>query len=236
MTESGKGTALITGANRGIGEAIAVQLASAGYDLALLARDEQALAGVAAQCKELGARTISLCGELADEAFMDQAVAGVEEEFGGIDVLVNNAGTASNEAVQDADLNRWRQVMDVNFHALVYLCHRVLPAMVQRSRGTIINISSLSGRNTSAGSAIYSASKHAVNGFSGCMFEDVRDYGIKVSTIMPGFVETTLTAGLGLNAKHMIQPGDVAAAVEYVLSASAHCCPAEIVLRPQLRP
>jgi NADP-dependent 3-hydroxy acid dehydrogenase YdfG len=116
------------------------------------------------------------------------------------------------------------------------LSRHILPQMVSRQSGVIINISSLSGRNTGAGNAIYAASKHALNGFSGCLYEDVREIGIKVSTIMPGFVETDLTENLGMTSRNMIQPEDVANCVEYVLSASAHCCPTEIVLRPQLRP
>ena len=105
-----------------------------------------------------------------------------------------------------------------------------------RETGTVIHISSISGRNTSAGGGIYSASKYALNGLAGCMYEDVRDHGIKVSAIMPGFVATDLTDNLGMTNNNMITPEDVADSVQYVLSASAHCCPTEIVLRPQQRP
>lgn len=229
-------TAFITGANRGIGKAISLRLAEIGYKLFLLARDEETLLSVADQCREKGHSVKSLAGELTDESFMDTALASANTEFGAIDVLINNAGTSSIQSVQEANLDIWRDVMDINFNATVYLSRQVLPGMVERKAGTIINISSLAGRNTSAGTAIYSASKHALNGFSGCMFEDVREHGIKVSTIMPGFVQTSLTENLGLQANNMIRPEDVAASVEYVLSASTHCCPTEIVLRPQMRP
>lgn len=229
-------TAFVTGANRGIGRAIALRLAQLGYNLVLLARDQAALDSVAGECAELGSRALSVAGELLDEAFIDAAIAQAIEHFGGVDVLINNAGTASHAAVQDADLGAWKSVMDVNFQAVVRLSNKLLPAMINARSGAVINISSISGRSTSAGSAIYSASKFALNGFTECMYEDVRDYGIKVSSIMPGFVETELTQGLGMDASRMIRPDDVADAVQYILSASASVCPTEIVLRPQARP
>ena len=229
-------TAFITGANRGIGRAISLQLAQTGYHLFLLARDEEALARVADECRSFKVQVECRAGELADESYMDNAIRAAMETYGAVDVLINNAGASKQQAVQNADLRAWRDVMDVNFNAIMYLSRQILPGMIERKSGTVINISSISGRNTSAGSAIYCASKHALNGFSECMFEDVREYGIKVSTIMPGFVDTDLTQQLGMNVGNMITPDDVAESVLYVLSASSHCCPTEIVLRPQFRP
>ncbi len=229
-------TAFVTGANRGIGRAIALKLAHMGYNLFLLARNQELLEEVAQECRAQAVTVECFAGELGDEAFMDEAVKAALASFGAIDVLINNAGAASQQAVQEADLAVWRDIMDVNFNAVVYLSRHLLPGMVSRRSGTIINISSLSGRNTNAGGAIYSATKHALNGFTGCMYEDVREHGIKVSTIMPGFVETELTQNMGMQGNKMIQPQDIAASVEYVLSASAYCCPTEIVLRPQMRP
>lgn len=229
-------TAFVTGANRGIGRAIALKLAQMGYNLFLLARNQELLESVAQECRAQAVTVECLAGELGNEAFMDEAINAALATFGAIDVLINNAGAASQQAVQEADLSVWRDIMDVNFNAVVYLSRYILPGMISRQSGTIINISSLSGRNTNAGSAIYSATKHALNGFTGCMYEDVREHGIKVSTIMPGFVETELTENMGMQGSKMIQPQDIAASVEYVLSASAYCCPTEIVLRPQMRP
>jgi len=228
--------AFITGANRGIGRSIALRLANLQYDLFLLARDEEALSDVAEECRNLGVQVGILPGELGDNDYIGRAIASAIDRFGAIDVLVNNAGAAKQQAVQDADLIQWRDVMEVNFHAIASLSSRILPGMIERQSGTIINISSLSGRNASAESGIYCASKHALNGFSECMFEDVRDQGIKVSTIMPGFVETDLTRELGMDNQRMIRPDDIADSIEYVLSVSTNCCPTEIVLRPQFRP
>lgn len=229
-------TALITGANRGIGRAIALKLADLGYNLFLMARDSDALAAVAAECDDKAVGTAWLAGELTQERYMEKAIADAQKRFGFIDVLINNAGGATHAAVHEADLAQWRSILDLNFNAALYLSRHLLPEMVAKQQGTIINISSISGRTTNAGGAIYSATKHALNGFSGCMYEDVRDYGVKVSTIMPGFVDTDLTQGMGMQGNKMIQPSDVAESVAYVLSASAYCCPTEIVLRPQRRP
>ena len=236
MTESEmqqKGAAIVTGANRGIGLAVALKMAELGWPLMLLARDADALEQATRRCAALGAPVQWRAGDLTSESFMTEAVAATLSEYGSVDALVNNAGTAVQQRVQDADLDRWRQVMQINFDSAVFLSHAVLPQMIARQSGCIINISSISGRNTPSGSAIYSASKHALNGFTGCLFEDVRDLGIKVSAIMPGFVATDLTRGVGLEETNMIQPEDVAEAVAYVLGASASCCPTEIVLRPQ---
>ncbi len=229
-------SAIITGATRGIGRALAVRLNSLAYRLVLLGRDQQALAAVASACEHRANEVHCIAGDLQDESYIDAAFHEACERFGHIDVLVNNAGVARREPAQHADLDAWWEVLNVNFKAAVRLTHLALPAMIEKRAGAIINISSISGRHVSPGSAIYAATKHALNGFSGCTFEDVRDYGIKVSLIMPGFVATDLTAGLGRKAARMLQPTDVADAVEFVLSSSPTCCPTELVLRPQRTP
>ena len=229
-------TALITGASRGIGRAIALKLAGSGHNVFLLARNEEALKEVAQACRGMNVGAEYRAGQLTVEAYMDAAVQSAVEAFGGVDVLVNNAGAVRREGAQDADTDAWREIMDLNFQAVVYLSRKVLPGMIDRERGCIVNMSSISGRTTAAGNAIYSATKFALNGYSGCLYEDVRDHGIKVSTIMPGFVNTDLIGGMGMKADNMITPEDVAEAVQYVVAASPSVCPTEIVLRPQKRP
>ena len=108
--------------------------------------------------------------------------------------------------------------------------------MIERQSGAIINVSSLSGRFTAPGSGVSAATKHAMIGFAGSMFEDAREFGSKVSTILPGFVEPDMTARHPMNAARMIAPEDIADAVVFVLSSSARCCPTEIVIRPQRAP
>ncbi len=229
-------TALITGASRGIGKAIALRLAEQGYACFLVGRDARALEAVCADCRALGAEADYAAADLSDGAGRAEVLEAAGKRFGRVDVLVNNAGTAHRAAVQEAHWADWQRVLDLNLAALMDLSRLALPGMIERRRGAIVNISSLSGRHGAAGNAAYAASKHAVNGFSDCLYEDARDYGIKVSAIMPGFVDTDLTAGLARDAGNMIRASDVADAVAFVLAASPHCCPTEIVLRPQRRP
>lgn len=237
VTDTGpRPTAIVSGASRGIGRAVALRLAGLGFDLLLMARDRDALTEVCAACEARGVTATACPGDLTDDDYLSGVMSAAEGMPGAVEVLVNNAGTALRGPVQDADIAAWDRVMDINFGAMVRVTRLVVPGMIERRRGTIINISSISGRSASAGSAIYCASKHALNGFGGCLYEDVRDFGIKVSTIMPGYVDTALTAELDLHAAHMIRADDIADSVAYVLSASPHCCPTEIVLRPQLRP
>lgn len=229
-------TALVTGASRGIGRAIATRLCALGYQVLALGRNVEALKSWASECSALSGRASTLAGDLLDIDFVESAVSTAENRFGHIDVLVNNAGSTSKAPVQRADLAAWRSILDLNFVSVMHLSQRVLPAMMERESGAIINISSISGRNAVAGSGIYAATKHALIGFSGCMFEDVREHGIKISTILPGFVETGMTERLKMDRARMIAPDDIADAVEFVLSTSARCCPTEIVIRPQRAP
>lgn len=229
-------TALVTGASCGIGKAVAIRLAALGYRVFLLGRDVASLEAVVAECASKGGVASCLAGNLEDPTRVEEAVTRATAFLGRIDVLINNAGTSRHEPVYSADLDAWRAMLDINFNSVVQLSRLVLPGMIERKCGAILNISSLSGRHTEGGNAIYAATKHALNGFTGCLYEDVREYGIKVSAIMPGFVDTALTSDLGKNAGNMIRPNDIADAVEFVLSSSPNCCPTEIVIRPQLRP
>lgn len=229
-------TALITGAGKGIGRAIALRLAAAGYALFLLGRNEDALASVAAECAVSGVKVGFLAGDLCASSHITAAVIAARAHFGPIGVLINNAGSAERGTVQNADLDAWRAVLDLNFWAVMTLTRSVLPEMIERRVGAVINISSISGRHSNGGDAIYAASKHALNGFTASLFEDVREFGIKVASIMPGFVNTSLTAGLKKRAQRMIRPEDIADTVVFVLASSPHCCPTEIVIRPQLPP
>ena len=229
---------VITGGSKGIGRSVAYKFAEEKARIIIMHYDpdesasEETLKVLSQKGVEAESHKVDVSSfEAVAESFKD-----VLSRFEKIDVLVNNAGAARHESVQEADMEAWRQIMDLNFNAVAYLSRQVLPAMIERGSGSIVNISSISGRTGAAGNGVYSASKHALNGLSECMYEDVRDHGIKVSSIMPGFVETSLTGNMGLNAGNMMASEDVADAVEYVLSASPRCCPTEIVLRPQLRP
>lgn len=123
--------------------------------------------------------------------------------------------------------------LDINFRSLVRLTKAAIPHLLEHSESAVINLSSIAGRMTFAGGGIYSATKHAVHAFSGCLFDDLRDRGMKVSAIYPGFVDTEMTAAVRGDRSHMIQPDDVARTLEFVLTFPANACPTEIVVRPQ---
>lgn len=228
--------AIVTGASRGIGRAVAHALARHRVHVALVARTADALAPIARECEGSGARALPIAADLsqpeAARGIVEQAVRGL----GGLHFLVNNAGVFGGGAADTADLARWDRTLDLNLRALMHLTRHALPEIEKHERGAVVNIASMSGKQSHAGSADYCASKHGVIGFSGSVFEDVREKGIKVCAICPGFVNTDMVASAGLDAQRMIQPEDIAEAVLFVLRFPDTACPVEIVVRPQRSP
>ena len=224
---------LITGASRGIGAAIARGLANSGRHLVLVARNEEKLNQVKDDVEKTGAAARCYGADLSDKGVCHQLINQIESDTGPIDILINNAGVGFTGSVAEIDLEEFDTMLDLNVRAVVHLTRRVLPKMIERRRGAVINIASMAAHFTSAGMAGYAASKHAVLGFSNSLFDDVRDYGIKVSAICPGYVTTDMVGSNGRDLSKMIQPQDITEAVRYVLQSSPHVCPFEIHLRPQ---
>ena len=231
-----KDVAIVTGASGGIGRAISLSLIKQGYEMILLGRDAKKLKALTSECQSLCGNATYFAGDLLDTNYQKLMEKTISSHQKNISVLVNNAGTALRGPFYESSMKEWSKIVDLNVSAVLNLSRAVLPRMIDRRKGTIVNISSLSGRFTSAGSALYSATKHALNGLSGGRFEDIREFDIKVSAIMPGYVDTELTSNIGRNKKRMILPEDVAAAVNFVIQSSPNCCPTEIVLRPQHAP
>ena len=231
-----KEVAIVTGASGGIGRTISLSLGKQGYEMFLLGRDADKLKALTTECQSLYGNATYFAGDLLDLDYLELMEKTISSRRKNISVLVNNAGIALRGPFYESSMEEWNKIVDLNVSAALNLSRAVLPGMIDRGKGTIINISSLSGRFTSAGSALYSATKHALNGLSGGMFEDIRGFDIKVSAIMPGYVDTDLTSNIGRNKKRMIFPEDVAAAVDFVIQSSPNCCPTEIVLRPQRAP
>lgn len=158
--------------------------------------------------------------------------------FGRIDMLVNNAGGGPPRTpVVKARTADWQWTLRVNLWATMVLTKLVLPTMIARRSGAIVNICSLAGLTGKAGEAAYAAAKFGIRGFSQSLFEEVREHGIKVSTICPGYVDTALIPpNRRVDRDKMLSPADVAEAVYEVAVSSPRCCPAEIVLYPQHDP
>ncbi|RNA67048.1 3-ketoacyl-ACP reductase [Alteribacter keqinensis] len=187
--------ALITGGSRGIGRATAIALAKEGAHLGLVARSEDSFGSVKDELTELGATVVTAAADVANEAEVRKAVKEIEDELGGIDILINNAGIAARGTFQELTTEQWQNVLDVNVMGIVHVTKAVLPGMIAQNRGDIINISSMSGLKGTKGSSAYSASKFAVIGMSEGLMQEVRPHNIRVSVLTPSLVETDLTRG-----------------------------------------
>jgi len=227
---------LLTGASRGIGFALARRLGSMGSKLALCARDRQRLSEAAAELERSGFPVLAVPADVTHSDELAALVAKTEASLGPIDILINNAGIGYFAPVQDTTEANWDAVLDTNLKAVFLLCKLVVPGMVLRRTGHIVNIASLAGKNAFAGGATYCASKWGLLGFTQSMAEDLRPYGIRVSAVCPGTVATEFSPHAGKAAEKMLQPDDVAHAVEMILTEAPQCFVSEIVLRPTQKP
>jgi NAD(P)-dependent dehydrogenase (short-subunit alcohol dehydrogenase family) len=230
--------ALITGASRGIGRATALRLAQAGATLALAARTEPDLLSVAETVRVAGTEVLVIPTDVTSDQQLEALVHTILGRFGHLDIIVNNAGGGPPRTpVVKARITDWEWTLRTNLWATMVLTKLVLPSMIERKSGTIINICSLAGLSGKAGEAAYAAAKFGIRGFSQSLFEEVREYGIKVSTICPGYVDTAMIPpNRRVDRSRMLSPEDVAEAVYNVVVSSAGCCPLEIVLSPQQDP
>jgi NADP-dependent 3-hydroxy acid dehydrogenase YdfG len=235
--------ALVTGASSGIGEATAIALSQAGARVAIAARRRDRLDALAAKLKAIGAEPLVLEADLLDEHVAQRIVAQTEAHFGKLDILVNNAGVMYLEPVADADLGRWRRMLELNVLSLIASTQAALAGMKARRDGHIVNISSTAGRIANPMAAGYSATKFGVVAFSEALRREVCADNIRVSVIEPGVVQTELRDHIGhaatkdsLNAwadnMRQLQPGDVADAIVFCVSRPAHVNVNEILMRP----
>lgn len=230
--------ALITGASRGIGRAIALRLAQVGATTVLAARTVTDLHTVAEEIQRGGHETMSIPTDVTNDQQLETLVQKSVERFGYVDILINNAGGGTPRTlIAKAQVRDWEWTLRTNLWATMYLTRLVLPHMIQRRTGVIINIGSLAGLTGRAGESAYAAAKFGVRGFSQALFEEVREFGIKVCTIYPGYVDTALIPpNRRVDRDKMISPQDVAEAVLSIVITSPRSCPTDIVLQPQHDP
>lgn len=225
--------ALVTGAGRGIGRAIAIALARAGCEVVITARSIDQLLDVQ---KEIFAFH-GVARPIQADLTRDDDLQSLAQSSGPVDFLINNAGWGKRAPVVRAKIDDWDQTFRLNLRAPMILAKELLPAMIEKGAGAVINIGSVSGKSGEANGAAYSASKFGLIGFTQSLFEEVREHGIKVAVILPGFVDTPMIPPVKhLDRSKMIQADDVAQAVLYVLNAPATACPVEITIRPQRTP
>ena len=226
-------TALVTGAGRGIGRAIALALAKAGCTVVVSARSLAELLAVEQEIVAANGNARVVQADLT----RDDELHSLVQACGAVDFLINNAGWGKRAPVLRSRVDDWDQTFRLNLRAPMILAKELLPAMIRKGDGAVINIGSVSGKSGEANGAAYAASKFGLIGFTQSLFEEVRENGIKVAAILPGFVDTPMIPPVKqLDRSRMIQADDVAEAVLYVLTSPATACPIEITLRPQRTP
>jgi NAD(P)-dependent dehydrogenase (short-subunit alcohol dehydrogenase family) len=237
MTSLEGKVAVVTGAGRGIGKAVSLSLAKSGCRVVLAARSGDQLDEVQKEISARGSKALSVPTDLTRDDETSALVEKIQQVWGGADILINNAGWGKRAPVVKAKTEDWDQTFRLNLRAPMLLAKLLLPHMIEKGEGAVINIGSVSGKTGEANGAAYSASKFGLIGFTQSLFEEVREYGIKVAVILPGFVDTPLIPpNRQLDRSKMIQAEDVAQAVHYVLTSPLTACPVEITIRPQRSP
>jgi 3-oxoacyl-[acyl-carrier protein] reductase len=224
--------ALVTGGSRGIGRAIAIKLAQLGADVAICGRDAAKLSETETDLKKTGVRAVAIVADVTSAGDASRLVDRVEAELGPIALLVNNAGMGLFGPVHQKTEEEWDRLMNTNLKSVFLVSRSVVPGMIKRGGGDIINISSLAGKNVFAGGGIYCASKWGVQGLSGCMAEDLREHGIRVSTVCPGSVATEFSGRGPKDAAKVLKPEDVAHAVAMLATQGEQSFLSSVELRP----
>jgi NAD(P)-dependent dehydrogenase (short-subunit alcohol dehydrogenase family) len=186
-------TALVTGAGRGIGRAVALLLAGRGMDLALASRSAGELERVAAEARERGARAEPIVADVADPARVRELFRAARERLGPLDVLVNGAGVAPSAPLARTSDEQWRSAIEVNLSGTFYCLREALPEMAARGWGRVVNLASIAGKTGYVYIAAYAASKHGVLGLTKCAALEVAQKGVTVNAVCPGYVDTPMT-------------------------------------------
>jgi 3-oxoacyl-[acyl-carrier protein] reductase len=235
-TLAGK-VALVTGASRGIGKAIAFLLAESGCRVVLTARSRDQLEKVESAIRRNRGDAHIVPADLTCDDEIARLVDATREQWGDVDILINNAGWGKRAPVVRAKIEDWDRTLRLNLRAPMLLAQLLVPHMISKGEGAVINIGSISGKSGEANGSAYSASKFGLIGFTQSLYEEVREHGIKVAVILPGFVDTPLIpANRQLDRDKMIRAEDIARTVHFVLTSPDTCCPVEITVRPQKSP
>ncbi len=236
-------TILITGATSGIGLAAAKKLANEKNQLILCGRRQYKLDEIYEELSK-SANVLSLCYDVSDKNEVNRILNDLPEEFRSIDILINNAGNAHGlDTIQEGSIEDWDNMIDINVKGLLYVSRAIIPKMVEKKNGHVINIGSLAGREVYEKGNVYCASKHAVNAISKAMRIDLNKTGIKVSEINPGLVETDFSnvrfkgdndrAEKVYQGYKALQAEDIADIIEFVINRPGHVNIADILVLPQ---
>lgn len=230
---SGK-IAVVTGAGRGIGAAIARELASLGANVVLCGRTMKTLETAASA---IGSQAMPHQCDVTKLDSVQALASTIEKTFGNLDILVNNAGVGAFAApLHELTPEEWERVLNTNLRGVYYCIRAFAPMMIRAKTGHIINISSLAGKNALPNGAAYAASKWGLNGLSYSVAEELRGHNIRVSVVCPGSVNTELGPHTGKNPSKMLQSDDVAHVVAMLVTQAPQSFVSEVLLRPTQKP
>ena len=229
--------AVVTGASKGIGYAIAESLLKAGAKVFICARDKAELKSAVERLSAFGQVEGEIC-DVRSEAQIKMMLDEAARVFAGIDVLVNNAGIGIiGKTVEEMSAEEFERTVQTNLFGVFYACHHAIPQMKKRGGGYIINISSLAGQNAHPRMAAYNASKFGLNGFSEALMQEVREHNIKVTAICPGSVNTYFGGDEpSEDQAWQLQPEDIAQVVQDLLAMNERALPSKIEIRPSRPP
>jgi NAD(P)-dependent dehydrogenase (short-subunit alcohol dehydrogenase family) len=228
---------VITGAGRGIGAAIAAELARLGATVVLCGRTRGPLDSTAGAISKAGGRAEALECDVTDLHSVEAVAAHVDRTLGRLDILVNNAGVGGfGGPLHQLPPESWDQVLNTNLRGVYYCIRAFAPMMIRARTGHIINISSLAGKNALPNGAAYAASKWGLNGLSYSVAEELRIHNIRVSVVCPGSVDTELSPHAGKDKAKMLQADDVAHVVSMLVTQAPQSFVSEVLMRPTQKP
>jgi NADP-dependent 3-hydroxy acid dehydrogenase YdfG len=236
--------AVVTGASSGIGEATAKALAGEGYAVALAARREDRINELADEISSSGGEALAVPTDVADAASARALIQAAKDQLGSVDVLVNNAGVMLLGPILGADIEHWQRMVNVNVLGLLYCTHAALPIMQEQGSGHVVNLSSVAGRTARMGAGVYNATKWGVGAFSESLRQEALNYGVRVTIIEPGYVETELQGHNEIpvvvdtmrkdreQMGKVLEADDIARAIVYAVRQPEHVSINEVLVRP----
>lgn len=228
---------IVTGASKGIGRGIATVLAREGFQVGALARSRELLDELQTEIEAANGVCHSTVCDLRDPRVTEQAIGALREQLGGLDGLINNAGLVVRKSAFDLSMEEWQALIDTNIHGLFYATRAVLPGMREQRRGHIINLSSISGKMPLPGGSAYAATKFAVTGFSLSLAQEVREYGIKVTVLYPGSVDSqSHRSAANADVSWKLAPEELGQACADILRTAPGTLISEFEIRPLRRP